>query len=93
MCRYPSGWCNRMRSKRINIWQIKRMHLHQHLCHHPYTEVKFTRPYWLTRFGFPANPRTDRHELGSKGEKYCDMSKLHQQENRARPFLLERHPR
>mmetsp|Transcript_91174 Transcript_91174/g.242133 ORF Transcript_91174/g.242133 Transcript_91174/m.242133 type:complete len:94 (+) Transcript_91174:94-375(+) len=90
MCRLPSGWCNRMRSKRLNKWAINRMNLHQHLVNHPYTEVKFTRPAWLTRWGFPANPRTDPHEIGRKGEKYCDMSKLHSQEDQARPFLRER---
>eukprot|EP00435_Cladocopium_sp_Y103_P065626 s75_g27.t1 len=43
-------------------------------------EVKFTRPFWLTRRGFPNFPRSNPQELGPKGQKYCNMSKIHQQE-------------
>mmetsp|Transcript_51180 Transcript_51180/g.122592 ORF Transcript_51180/g.122592 Transcript_51180/m.122592 type:complete len:89 (-) Transcript_51180:35-301(-) len=83
MGRHPMGWCNRMRSKKVNIWEYRFMTPDKWLCNQPYYEVKFTRPYWLTRRGYPNFPRTDAHQIGSKGQKYCDMSRLHQQDSKS----------
>eukprot|EP00434_Breviolum_minutum_P016976 symbB.v1.2.014976.t2/scaffold1107.1/size155946/10 len=78
-----------MWSKRINIWESRFMRPDKWLCNHPYHEVKFTRPYWLGRRGFPNIPRSNPHEIGRKGEKYCDMSKIHQQETRKNQDIVQ----
>eukprot|EP00439_Symbiodinium_sp_Y106_P023858 s7408_g2.t3 len=82
MNRRPMGWCNRLRAKKVNIWKYQFMGPDKWLCNHPYHEVKFTRPYWLTRRGFPNFPRSDPHQIGPKGEKFFDMSRLHAQDDR-----------
>mmetsp|Transcript_101644 Transcript_101644/g.180223 ORF Transcript_101644/g.180223 Transcript_101644/m.180223 type:complete len:94 (-) Transcript_101644:47-328(-) len=87
MCRKPMGWCNRLRSKTVNIWDPARHRPDKFLCSQPYHETKFTRPKWLTKWGFPKQPRTPAHEIGRKGEKYCNMSHIHQQDSK-RPFGL-----
>mmetsp|Transcript_15139 Transcript_15139/g.40370 ORF Transcript_15139/g.40370 Transcript_15139/m.40370 type:complete len:95 (+) Transcript_15139:118-402(+) len=88
MCKLPMGWCNKPRSNRINIWALQRKRPAIYLTLMPFHETKFTRPPWLTKYGFPANPRTDPKEIGRKGEaKYCDMSRLHRQDA-ARPLEL-----
>mmetsp|Transcript_65215 Transcript_65215/g.102730 ORF Transcript_65215/g.102730 Transcript_65215/m.102730 type:complete len:90 (-) Transcript_65215:20-289(-) len=87
MCRKPMGWTNALRCKKVNIWDPARQRVDKYLCSQPYQEVKFTRPTWLTRFGFPSKPRSSPEDLAlRKGDaKYCDMSKLHKQEAK-RPF-------
>mmetsp|Transcript_33375 Transcript_33375/g.50487 ORF Transcript_33375/g.50487 Transcript_33375/m.50487 type:complete len:99 (+) Transcript_33375:28-324(+) len=81
MCRKPNGWCHRMRQKKINIWDCRRMRVDKWLCKHPYDEVKFFRPPWLTRYGNPANPRSDPKSITPDGQsKFCNMSRLHQQD-------------
>eukprot|EP00929_Paragymnodinium_shiwhaense_P009377 TRINITY_DN11352_c0_g1_i2.p3 TRINITY_DN11352_c0_g1~~TRINITY_DN11352_c0_g1_i2.p3 ORF type:complete len:106 (+),score=13.82 TRINITY_DN11352_c0_g1_i2:105-422(+) len=90
LCRKPMSWTYRLKRYRVNIWDARKYRADKYLCVQPYQEVKFTRPWWLTRHGFPKFSRTPGHEIGSKGEdKYCDMSKIHRQEAR-RPFQKER---
>mmetsp|Transcript_100943 Transcript_100943/g.324034 ORF Transcript_100943/g.324034 Transcript_100943/m.324034 type:complete len:95 (+) Transcript_100943:75-359(+) len=81
MCRKASGWCVKMRSCKVNIWDRRKMRPDKWMISLPYTETKFTRPPWLTRFGFPALPRSDPKTITPDGEsKYCNMSRLHEQD-------------
>merc|ERR1711972_729353 len=85
----PSGWCNEMRSRKVNIWCRRRMKPRTWLCTQPYHETKFTRPFWLTRWGFPMKPRTDPKQISPEWEdKYCNMSRLHQQDALRRGIQL-----
>mmetsp|Transcript_63740 Transcript_63740/g.137093 ORF Transcript_63740/g.137093 Transcript_63740/m.137093 type:complete len:96 (+) Transcript_63740:91-378(+) len=85
MGKQPVGWVNALRARRVNIWEPKYMRPDKWLCNHPYTEVKFTRPPWLTRYGFPAQPRTAPGDVVRNSAKHCDMSKLHKQDAK-KPF-------
>eukprot|EP00435_Cladocopium_sp_Y103_P064850 s75_g26.t1 len=40
MARRPMGWCNRMWSKRINIWECRFMRADKWLVNHPYHETR-----------------------------------------------------
>mmetsp|Transcript_34620 Transcript_34620/g.88840 ORF Transcript_34620/g.88840 Transcript_34620/m.88840 type:complete len:93 (-) Transcript_34620:99-377(-) len=82
MARHPSGWCHRMRSQRVNIWDTQRLRPDKWLIYHPYQEVKFTRPPWLTRWGFPAKPRTEADPRAKRDHKFCNMSMLHKQDEK-----------
>mmetsp|Transcript_27226 Transcript_27226/g.59575 ORF Transcript_27226/g.59575 Transcript_27226/m.59575 type:complete len:93 (+) Transcript_27226:84-362(+) len=81
MCRVPTGWVHRMQSKKINIWDVRKMRPDRYLCKQPFFETKFNRPYWLNKLGMPMFSRTPALEIGRPGEKkYCDMSALHRQD-------------
>eukprot|EP00811_Abedinium_folium_P019882 NODE_28849_length_464_cov_4.451039.p2 GENE.NODE_28849_length_464_cov_4.451039~~NODE_28849_length_464_cov_4.451039.p2 ORF type:complete len:89 (-),score=18.78 NODE_28849_length_464_cov_4.451039:105-371(-) len=86
MCRHKMGWQNRLRVNRVNIWDVKRMRPDKLICHQMIHETKFTRPPWLTRFGFPMKARTDNADKSTyHTPKYCNMSRIHKQDN-FKPF-------
>mmetsp|Transcript_103207 Transcript_103207/g.291435 ORF Transcript_103207/g.291435 Transcript_103207/m.291435 type:complete len:92 (-) Transcript_103207:100-375(-) len=85
--RNPTGWCNMLRSKRVNIWDIKRYRPLEYMCIQPYHEVKFNRPPWLNRWGNPKKPRNP--DVDTKGQtRRCDMTKLHKQDQQS-PFIKQ----
>jgi len=81
MCRYNTGWANRLARCVQNKWNIRKVRPDKYLCRQEYIETKFTRPKTLTRFGFPAHPRSTNEELPLTN-KYCDMAKLHEQDRK-----------
>mmetsp|Transcript_38948 Transcript_38948/g.70913 ORF Transcript_38948/g.70913 Transcript_38948/m.70913 type:complete len:120 (+) Transcript_38948:71-430(+) len=82
--RRPMGWSNALRAKRVNIWDVALRRPDKLLTSQPYMETKFNRPRWLTRYGFPAEPRTPREEMKKAydGKKYCNMARIHHQDKR-----------
>merc|ERR1711953_551554 len=78
-------WTREMRKFKKNRWDVTARNPCQWLVMQPHQETKGRRPPWLTRFGFPKEPRTPADQTGYTGKKYCDMSMIHQMDRR-RPY-------
>ena len=58
-------------------------------------QVKFTRPFWLTRRGYPNFPRSNPHELGPKGQKWgtsagAEVGRLFETERDGKAVYVDR---
>ena len=66
-------WTKTLAKYVINVNDVKKKSLEQRMSSQPYVNLRFKRPKFLSKYGFPKELR----EEFEKKPKFCNMSYLH----------------